>query len=97
MSRATTIESVRTSTNRPWGFGSVIGMLPAAVVLLAACGLLATTMLDDSADVTAAPRLAPAPTAMPAVAAATGSSTVPDASTVFSGHELEIDEPAPTF
>ncbi len=96
MSRATTIESVRTSTNRPWGFGSVIRILPAAVVLLATCGLLATTMLDDSADVTAAPRLALAPTAMPAVAA-TGSSTVPDASTVFSGREVEIDEPAPTF
>jgi len=96
MSRASTFDSVLTSTKTSRGIGSVIRMLPAAAVLLGACGLVATTMLDGNADVTAAPRLAPAPNAMPTVAAA-GSTTVPDASAVFSGREVEIEEPAPTF
>jgi hypothetical protein len=96
MSQATAFDSTPTLSTTSRGAGSVFRILPAAVVLLAACGLVATTMLDDSADVTKAPRLAPVPTAMPTVAA-TGSTTVPDASTVFSGREVEIEEPAPTF
>jgi hypothetical protein len=96
MSQATTFVSSATSSTPPRGVGSMFRILPAAVVLLAACGMVATAMLDDSADVAAAPRLAPAPTAMPAVAA-TGGTTVPDASAVFSGREVEIEEPAPTF
>ena len=96
MSNANTLDAKPTSTNTSRGSGIVIRMLPAAIVLLAACGLVATAMLDGSADVASAPRLIPTPNAAPAVAA-TGSTTVPDASTVFAGREIEVEEPAPTF
>jgi len=42
------------------------------------------------------PVLPPAPSAMPAVTTSVDTS-VPDTSAVFSGREVEIEEPAPTF
>jgi hypothetical protein len=78
------------------GFGTVTRTLLIAAVLSAAGGLLATTMSDRSADITEAPRLAPAPSAVPAPAA-TGNTSVPEASAVFAGRDVEIEEPAPTF
>jgi hypothetical protein len=78
------------------GFGAVTRTLLIAAVLSAAGGLLATAMSDRSVDITEAPRQAPAPSAVPAPAA-TGDTSVPDASAVFTGREVEIEEPAPTF
>jgi peptidoglycan/LPS O-acetylase OafA/YrhL len=74
----------------------LLRILPAAVAILAACGMLATAAFDRSADVTEAPRLIPAPSAAP-VAVAAGDTSVPDASTVFSSRQLEVEEPMPTF
>lgn len=94
MSQATTFDSTPTLGTTSRGVGSVLRILPAAVVLVAACGLLATAAFDRSADVTEARRLIPEPS----VAAATaGDPSVPDASTVFGSREVEIEEPVPTF
>jgi hypothetical protein len=99
MTEATTFVSAPSSSTTSRGVGAVFRILPAALVLLAACGLVAITMLDRGTDVTAAPRLVPpAPTAIPTVAT-TGDTSVPDASAVFTEVEveIEIEEPAPTF
>lgn len=76
--------------------GVVLRNLPAAVVLVAACGLLAAKAFNHTADVNDTPRLIPAPSAAP-VAAPAGDPSVPDASTVFRGREVAVEEPIPTF
>lgn len=96
MTQATALDATRASSTTPHGTGSLLRILPAAVVILAACGLLATAALDRSADVTEAPRLMPAPSAAP-VAVAAGDASLPDASTVFNGREVEVEAPMPTF
>lgn len=96
MTQATAFDATRTSSTSPKGAGSVLRILPAAVVILAACGMLATATLDRSADVTEAPRLMPAPSAAPVTVAA-GDASIPDASTVFNGREIEVEAPMPTF
>lgn len=96
MSQATAFDTTRTLSTTPRGGSSVLRILPAAVVVLAACGMLATAAFDRSADLTEAPRLIPAPSAAPAAVAARDTS-VPDASTVFNGREVEVEEPIPTF
>ncbi|MDZ7589309.1 MAG: hypothetical protein U5L05_01180 [Rubrivivax sp.] len=96
MSIANTFETTRRSTNVSRGSGIVMRILPAAIALLAACGMLATAAFDRYADVAEAPRLLPAPPAAP-VAVATGDPSLPDASVVFAGREIEVEEPAPTF
>lgn len=78
------------------GAGLGFWVLVAALVMVGAGGMLATALLDGSGEVGGPPRLAPAPSALPA-AAATGSTSVPDARAVFAGREVEIEEPAPTF
>ena len=96
MPQATAFDTTRTLSTTSHGGSSVLRILPAAVVILAACGMLATAAFDRSADVTAAPRLIPAPSAAPAAVAA-GDPSVPDASTVFNSREVEVEEPMPTF
>lgn len=96
MPQVTAFDATRTSSTSPKGAASMLRILPAAVVILAACGMLATAAFDRSADVTEAPRLMPAPSAAP-VAMAAGDASVPDASTVFNGREIEVQEPIPTF
>ena len=78
------------------GFGALTRCLLVVVVLCVAGSLLATAMSDRTADSANVPRLAPPSPSQPAVAA-TGSTTVPDASAVFSGREIGIEAPAPTF
>ena len=95
MPQANAFDATPTVNTIPRGVGSVLRILPAAVVILAACGLLATAAFDRSAA-TEAPRPIPAQSA-PAVAVAAGDTSVPDASTVFSSHEFEIEVPIPTF
>ena len=96
MSQATFPAPGTTARIPAHGFGAVTRTLLIAAVLSAAGGLLATTMSGRSANISDAPRLAPAPSAVPAPAA-TGNTSVPDASAVFTGREVEIEEPAPTF
>lgn len=78
------------------GVGAVLRNLPATAVLLAACVLLATTAFNRSAGVTDTPRQIPAPSAAPLVAPASDPS-VADASTVFSGREVEVKEAIQAF
>ena len=98
MSQANTSVPADTSNPTTRGVGLVFRILPAALVLLGACGLGAMSMLERSADATAGVRLAgAASTAMPRTVPTTGDTSVPDASAVFNDREAEIEEPAPTF
>lgn len=96
MPKATILDASTAPNTHSPRLDSWLRHVPIAVVVLAAGGLLATAAFDRMADVTAAPRLVPTPSAAPVVATARDPS-VPDASTVFSGREVEIEEPAPTF
>lgn len=78
------------------GIGAVLRKLPVGVVILAVFGILATATFDRDAVVADGPRLVPAPSAAP-MATAGGDPSVPDASTVFRGHDVAIKEPLPTF
>jgi hypothetical protein len=96
MSQAMTYVSVPAAGTAAPSFSPGLRVLLAALVLSAAGGLLATTLVDQAGHPEEAPRLPPVPVASPAVTA-TGSTTVPDASAVFAGRLFEIEEPAPTF
>lgn len=96
MSQATLTVPAATTSSASRPLPSVVGILIIAATLATAGSLLATTMSDRAGDTAEAPRLAPAPSALP-VAATAGSTTVPDADTVFRGREVAIEDPAPTF
>ncbi len=96
MSQATFPAPSAAARNPGRGIGPLARALLIAAVLSASGGLLAISMTDRSADTAEAPRLSPAPSALPA-ASATGNTSVPDASSVFGGREFAIEEPAPTF
>jgi len=96
MSQATLSIPGTTTGNASQPLPSVVGILIIAATLATAGSLLATTMSDRTGDTAQPQRLAPAPSALP-VAATAGSTTVPDADTVFRGREVAIEDPAPTF
>jgi hypothetical protein len=96
MSQATLPVPATTAHRPPGGYSPLTRTLLIVAALSAAGGLLATTMSDRTAATTEAPRQAPASSELPAWPA-TGSTTVPDASAVFRGREVDIEEPAPTF
>jgi hypothetical protein len=91
---STPASSTTSTTSR--SFGAVLRKLSVTVVLVAACGALAFTAFTRTDDVNDTPRPIPAPSAAPAAKSA-GDDSVPDASTVFSGREAELEEPASTF
>jgi hypothetical protein len=91
-----TLDASPTPNTHSSRLGSWLRHLPMAVAVLGAGGLLATAAIDRGADITAAPPPVPTSSAAPGVATV-GDVSVPDASTVFSGREVEIEEPAPTF
>jgi hypothetical protein len=96
MPQVTAFDATPAPSTTSRGVGAVLRNLPAAVVLVAACGLLAATAFNHTADVNDTPRLIPAPSAAP-VAAPAGDPSVPDASTVFRGREVAVEEPIQTF
>ncbi len=96
MTQSITLGSGPTPSSTSRAFGSMLGKLLAAGVLLATCGLAAWAMLDGSSDALPAQPPASALPVMPLLSH-TGATSVPDASAVFAGREIEIEEPAPTF
>lgn len=96
MQQATAFDAVPNSNTPPRAIGVALRYLPTVVVILAACGLLATMSFDRPADAADVPRLVPAPSAAP-ISIPSRDPSLLDTSSVFSGREVEIEEPIPTF
>lgn len=96
MPQAPAFDATPAASTTSRGIGSMLRKLPVAVVILVACGMLATAAFDRDVVVADAPRLVPAPSAAP-MATAAGDPSVPDNGTVFRGRDVVIEEPLPTF
>ena len=76
---------------------TVLGFLFVAAALFAIVGLSTTTLLDQGRAAADVPGTATEERVAPAREAPSPGTGVPDASSVFAGREMPVEEPAPTF
>ncbi len=77
------------------GVGDLRIQLPIAVVIVAACGMLATAGFELNVVAADTAIVVPAQSSLPTPV--TEEPNVPDASTVFRGRNGMVNEPLPTF